>query len=510
MSKPLVTLRKSLKDKGLLSHVLKGDSWEPWRVLLIAAMGEALTADERVIFNKLTGRNRESGTRVSELEIVAGRRGGKTRALAALATYLASLVDYKDVLISGETGVLLCLAQDQRVATKILDFCEEDFNASPVLKQLVVSRSSDTFELRNHINIEVRPASFKKVRGPTYVGCICDELAFWFTEEFYANPDIEVIAAVTPGLLTTRGPVIMASSPYARRGVLWDTYKQHFGPQGSPAILVAKGTTRDFNPTIEQSEIDRLLAKDPARNRAEYLAEFRTDIEAFVSLDVVNACVERGVFERAPQPRHGIEYMAFADPSGGSVDSFTLAVGHYDHPKQTVVVDCLREVTAPFSTEKGVEDLTATLRDYNVHVIVGDKYAGSWPSEAFIRFNITYEPSAAPKSDLYRDLIPYLNSQRIQLLDHPKLIGQLTSLERRVARGGKDSIDHPPGAHDDLANAVAGLCAMLRETAMGDDWSIAYGEPTTAEAKEKAAKDWRQARLRNYIAAVTGAPWGSF
>jgi hypothetical protein len=34
-------------------------------------------------------------------------------------------------------------------------------------------------------------------------------------------------------------------------------------------------------------------------------------------------------------------------------------------------------------------------------------------------------------------------------------------LERRTARGGRDSIDHPPGAHDDLANAVAGLCSTL-------------------------------------------------
>ena len=271
---------QSVEGQGSALHVLAGPTWLPWRTILIASLGEPLTEDERVIFNKLTGRDREPGTSVSELEIVAGRRGGKTRALAALATYLASLVDYKDVLIPGETGVLLCLAQDQRVATKILDFCEEDFASSPVLKQLVRGRSSEVLELRNNMSIEVRPASFRKLRGPTYVGVICDELAFWFTEEHYANPDIEVIAAVTPGLLTTRGPLIFASSPYARRGVLWDNYSKHFGPQGSPSILVAKGTTRDFNPTIEQSEIDRLLAKDPARNRAEYLAEFRTDIEA--------------------------------------------------------------------------------------------------------------------------------------------------------------------------------------------------------------------------------------
>ena len=30
---------------------------------------------------------------------------------------------------------------------------------------------------------------------------------------------------------------------------------------------------------------------------------------------------------------------------------------------------------------------------------------------------------------------------------------------RRTARGGRDSIDHAPGGHDDLANAVAGVSA---------------------------------------------------
>jgi hypothetical protein len=35
------------------------------------------------------------------------------------------------------------------------------------------------------------------------------------------------------------------------------------------------------------------------------------------------------------------------------------------------------------------------------------------------------------------------------------LIAQLLGLERRTARSGKDSIDHAPGGHDDVANAAA-------------------------------------------------------
>ena len=49
---------------------------------------------------------------------------------------------------------------------------------------------------------------------------------------------------------------------------------------------------------------------------------------------------------------------------------------------------------------------------------------------------------------------------RIELLDDPRLIAQLCSLERRTARGGRDSIDHPPGQHDDLANVAAILTSI--------------------------------------------------
>jgi hypothetical protein len=53
-------------------------------------------------------------------------------------------------------------------------------------------------------------------------------------------------------------------------------------------------------------------------------------------------------------------------------------------------------------------------------------------------------------------LLPLINSGAVDLLDNERLIHQLIMLERRTSRGGKDSIDHAPGAHDDIANAVAG------------------------------------------------------
>ena len=323
--RPVTTMRKALADKKLLGNVLAGESWHAWRVLMIAAMGEKLTDEERETFTQLTGRAREPLQRVEELCAVVGRRGGKSRAMATLAAYIAGLC--KHPLARGERGVLLLIAPDQRQATISLNYATAAFEASPILKQLIANRNADTLDLTNGITIEVRAASFRRLRGPTYVAVLADETAFFYSDEFSSNADTEILNAVRPGLATTQGPLINASSPYAKRGVLWDTHRKHHGPDGDPLILVAQGTSRDFNPSLPQSVVDRALERDRAAASAEYLAQFRADLETFVPYEVVQACVGDHV-EMAPLGKH--RYAAFVDPSGGSADSFTMAVAHRD------------------------------------------------------------------------------------------------------------------------------------------------------------------------------------
>jgi len=236
-------------------------------------MGEELREDERDIFSQLTGREHEPLQRVDQFAAVVGRRGGKSRATATLATYIAGLCDHSDALVPGERGVLLCVALDQRVAKIILDYAEACFERSPILKQLVAGRTADALELTNGITLEVRPASFRKLRGPTYVAVIADELAFWYVDTGYANPDVEILNAVEPGLATTGGPLILASSPHARRGVLWEMYKRHYGAGGDPLILVAHSPSRTLNPSLPQRVVDRALEKDHARAFAPVLAK---------------------------------------------------------------------------------------------------------------------------------------------------------------------------------------------------------------------------------------------
>jgi hypothetical protein len=486
-----VSMRAALGDEMLLGRALPGDSWRAWQVLLIAAMGEELDPDERAIFRSLTGRDREPLERVDEFWTIAGRRGGKSRAISVLIVYLATLIDHTPVLAIGERPEVLCMAPSQKQAGVVFGYVAGLLEATPLLAGLIKSRSADSLSLANGISISIRAASFRNLRGVTAVAVIADECAFWYSEESgAANTDTAILDAVRPSLATTGGPLIAITTPYAKRGSAYETFARHFGSGGDKRILVAQGASRDLNPSLPQAVIDRALERDPVAARAEYLGEFRSDLEAFLSLDAVKACVEPGVFERAPAPR--VSYVGFVDPSGGSADSFTAAVAHREDDK--LVLDAAREIRPPFSPEAATAELASFLRRYRVSTVRGDRYAGMWPREAFSRHGVRYETSDRDASALYLELLPAIMSRRASLVDNPRLVAQLASLERRAAVFGKDRIDHPPNAHDDLANAVARAFALLSASGNFDSyvvWANTLALPAPAAALAVEPLSWR-------------------
>jgi hypothetical protein len=185
---------------------------------------------------------------------------------------------------------------------------------------------------------------------------------------------------------------------------------------------------------------------------AEYGGLFRGDLESFVSREAIDAVVAIGVFERAPVK--GVRYTSFCDPSGGSSDAMTLAIAHRE--KDVAVLDCVRERRAPFSPDDCVREFSDVLRSYGIAQTRGDRYSAEWCRERFRVHRIEYRASDLTKSELYLSMLPAINSKRVDLLDNPRLIAQLAGLERRTGRSGKDTVDHRPGSHDDVSNAVPG------------------------------------------------------
>jgi hypothetical protein len=466
----LITMREALENPKLLGSILDGPSWRAWRVMLIAAMGEALNPDERALFRKFTGRDYEPGQMVEELWLVIGRQAGKSWAAAVLAAYIAGFCEYPELSL-GDRGVVLFLAKNMEQARVSFNRTARIFDKVRWLDKLVDKRSANTLSLNNGVDLAVRAASSSGVRGFIVVGVVADEICFWPIGES-ANPDTEILNALRPALGTTGGPLIALSSPNGRRGEMYATYRRHFGPKGDPSILVVQGPTRDFNPSYSQRVIDRAYERDPVMAAQEYGAQFLPDCAALVTLDEVEAAVSRGRRERAPVET--VHYFGFVDAaSGGGVDSMTCAIAHMENGKLTL--DAIREREPPFNLEAVVEEFAHLFKRYGVHSVDGDGYENEWIKELFRRHDIRNQLCKRTKSDLYGFFFAELKGNRIELLEHQRLMEQIVGLELRKSSSGRENIDHALNAHDDVINAVAGaLWCATRPVPTEIELAISY------------------------------------
>jgi hypothetical protein len=454
----MLTIRQALDDPALFGGLFDRSSWRAWRTFLAALFGlPAESAHDLDLYRQCTGRRTWPPDPAAEAWLLVGRRGGKSRIAALIAVYLAAFRDYRPHLAAGEVATVALIAADRRQARVLLRYVRGFFDAVPMLRAMIRRESRESLDLDSRVVIEVHTASFRATRGYTLAAVVADEIAFWPTDEAGANPDVEIIHALRPGLATIPGALLLAiSSPYARRGALWEAYRRHYGQDGD-RVLIWQAPTRTMHPRVDQAIIDAAYAADDSAAAAEYGAEFRRDVESFVSREIIDACTVPGRHELPPAG--GVHYRAFVDPSGGSQDSMTLAIAH-DQDAITVV-DAIREVRPPFNPDDVTRDFAALLHTYRIATVTGDRYAGEWPRERFRAHGIAYQVADRAKSDIYRDLLPRLSAHQVELLDHPRCLAQLATLERRTARGGRDSIDHGPRAHDDVANAVAGAVVSV-------------------------------------------------
>lgn len=454
-----MSILDDLDDTAVFAPHFKGGaaSWAAWRAFLAALFALPMDDDALALYRHHTGRTTPPTAQFVEAALITGRRGGKSRVLALIAVYLACCRDYTPHLAPGEVATIPIVAADRKQARTIFRYILGLIENVPAFAAMKGDQTAESIEIKGNVVIEIHTASYRAVRGYTLAAMLIDEVAFLRSEETSANPDEEILAAVRPGLSSIPGSMLLvASSPYAKRGALYAMFRANWG-QNDSDVLVWRGSTQEMNPTISQRVIDKAYEADAARASAEYGAEFRDDIAAFVSREVVEACTVPGRYELPYISAN--RYFGFVDPSGGSSDAMTLAISHRERDG-TVQLDAVREVKPPFSPHAVVEDFVTLLKSYGIAKVQGDRYAGEWAREPFRKLGVDYQLSEQPRSDLYRDLLPKLNSKQVELLDLPRLAKQLCDLERRTARGGRDSIDHPPGGHDDIANAVAGALLM--------------------------------------------------
>lgn len=465
------------------------ETWHVWEVYLQTLFGLPIEdRKDRKLLKDCTGLKKSPVKPARSSFVICGRRSGKTFTMSCISVFLAIFKDWSKFLSTGERGYIFIIANDKHQARIMKDYISGIFNSNASFKKLVAKDLTWEIELKNQVTIMVKTSSFRTLRGYTLLAAILEEIAF-FRSEDSANPDKEILAAVRPSLATIPDSLLIGiSTPYSRSGVLYEQFKKHYGKAGGP--LIWKAPTTMMNPTIDKSIIKDALADDPSAASAEWLSEFRADIEAFMPPEFIEAVVIPGRFEL---PKiEGVSYFGACDPSGGRQDSMTLAIAHKDKDGK-VVLDVSRERCPPFQPKSVVKEFSETLRAYGISEIESDRYAAEWVSEAFRDNEIDVKNSELSASEIYLSFLPLMANGTIELLDNKRLKSQLVGLERKVRPGGKDQITHYPGGHDDVANSCAMACVMAAKEERylpGPGWSKEDWYPPDDDDRDYTVDDW--------------------
>jgi hypothetical protein len=292
------------------------------------------------------------------------------------------------------------------------------------------------------------------------------ECCHWKTDEFASSSDEEVVGAAEPSMAMTPdgGLLMLGSSVYRKRGLMYRRYGELHGNDNSEDVCwFAPSAT--MNPQLPQHVVDRALASNAARARAEFNNIWREDLSDFIPLEVLESCADRGIYERAPLAR--TKYFAFADAAGGTgSDSFAFSIAHKE---ASYVLDVVREVAPRFIPAAVIAELAQLCKAYKITEVFGDKYAIGFHGAEWRTHGIKFSPSERSTSENYLACLPLLLAKRVRLLDNATLRNQLASLERRVGAADRESIDHPAhaSAHDDVACAAAG--ALMASAGLFDE-----------------------------------------
>ncbi|MFC7695053.1 terminase large subunit domain-containing protein [Paeniroseomonas aquatica] len=257
-----------MEDPNLFGPHFKGASWEPWKAFLGGLFGLPMTPEQFELFKQFTGRTVAPTAPVREASLICGRRAGKSRVCSYVATYLACFRDYRPYLAPGELATIAVLASDRRQARTIFRYIAGAFRNIPLLKPMVVEELTESITLNNSVIIEVGTANLRATRGYTYAAVVADEVAFW-RDETSANPAEEILNAIRPGLSSIpNSMLLLASSPYAKKGALYSSYKRNYG-RDDARTLVFKGSSLELNPSLDPDVVAEAYETDPAAASAD-------------------------------------------------------------------------------------------------------------------------------------------------------------------------------------------------------------------------------------------------
>lgn len=420
---------------------------------------------------------------------VCGGRGGKSHRLVALRILHGMLTRDLSSLAPGQRAVALVIAPRDSLRQEVINYVRGAVASHPALRTMLIGKPDDvgaTVVLRrpdgHTVVLEGGVATHGGYggRGRSLTDFAMDEVAF-FRDQSYRVNDAEIFRAAAPRVLPG-GQTILASTPWAQSGLLWDLFSRNHGKAGGDALAM-RATTTQLNPSEWAATIvARERARDPENAAREFDAQFmQGGTSVFFDSELIDACIDDSLDGRMPKP--GELTRAGAD-FGFRSDSSALAIAHMAGPL-ILVAELLERRPEPGRPLVPSETVSAFRDRCRVH---GCSYvtADGHYREAIVEHlgSICFADAPAAPHEAFVRARTLMREGRVRLPRNERLLRQLREVEARPLPGGGMSIHMPrwrTGGHGDLAQA-----AILAIASFG-------GETVKAPAPAENSPEWEDA-----------------
>lgn len=408
-----------------------------------------------------------------------GRRSAKTSGfLAFILVYEALLGGHSQYASPKQEVCSFFVAQKLDVAQAALrDFVEPLISSSKLLEKEIVKNNSEGIRLKSGHRIAPAPPVIKNFRYFAIPVVALDEVAFFYKDAESANPDFEVIRAVSPAQgQFPYHKLIGASTTWTKEGVIWEAHNA--GTDGCRLaqdddrkakfkdVLVLEAPTPAMeNPFYSNRKwFERQQRKDPEAYKRETLVQFTDAISGMFQESKLREAIKDAPREREPILNKGFFYIATIDPAFRS-DTFAFSIGHYER-ERGFVQDLLRGWNPRLTKIKPnviLDDIKATIKAYEIDVVYSDQYQlESLQQLAMDRgFNIIgIDFTASSKAKIYGSFLQLLRNDRVKLLRNNEQFQQFLWMQKTVGHGGYVRISAPSNKHDDLVTVTVLGCSM--------------------------------------------------
>ena len=440
------------------------------------------------LYRHMTGRDYDAnkvdeGDITNMINLIIGRRGGKTTLSAMLAIYCAIIRNWKPYLKKTPFATVLVLSHTREFSDEIIELIRSLVEESPILSRLINKRktnSKSTLNLitpwivnkelqRSRVQIKTSAASSKSTRGVAACAVLADEISFWNLDESLKETDEKIMKAVRPATkqFGDDALIIKLSSPGIKQGVLYGEY-QKWQKKTLPAnYVVFKTPSWVFNTILPKKEFIIEWRLDPDGFDTEYRANFVDSISNFISPEFVDMSVLAGVPHQAPDTSKDVKYFAAID-AAFKKDKFTFSLVGVSENRVTQYVSKGWEGTRhePVRAHEVAEYIKNILKNFPVDYVAADQFAFQPLKEIFDQYNITLEEhtfSPVFKKKIYFNLKKLIHSQQLDLLDNPIQTKEIKELIVEVSGSGTIKIGHPAGGSDDFSDSLAISCLLATE-----------------------------------------------